>query len=117
MDVERVQPSDEAAYEHLEPPEPLPRPEQFHHIAPWKFLVMSVATFGLYEMYWCYRCWQYVERMHSRNIWPIARGILCSIFFFELAHEIDNSLRISRTFRSACLALLYTRISHLEESS
>ena len=107
MNIDKDLPSDESVDEQWERPAPLPRPEQFHHIAPWKFLVMSVATFGLYEMYWCYRCWQYVERMGSRNIWPIARGIFCSIFFFFLAEEIDNGLRISRTFRSACLALLY----------
>jgi hypothetical protein len=110
-------PSDELVDEQWERTEPLPRTEQFHHVAPWKFLVMSLATFGLYEMYWCYRCWQYVERMGSRNIWPIARGLFCTIFFFFLAEEINNGLSISRTFRSVCLAFLYialVAISYLE---
>jgi|GEM_PF-2814357 len=50
-------------YEITEMPPPLPEGEVlpsdlvlFYPTARAKFIILSLVTFGLYEMYWCYKC-------------------------------------------------------------
>ena len=50
-------------------------PPLFHHVSPWKFVFMSVTTFGLYDLYWSYKCWWDLKLRRRPNIWPVWRTI------------------------------------------
>jgi len=46
----------------------------YHHVAPLKFAILSVATLGVYELFWFYKNWKFVrQRDQSR----IRRQVLC----------------------------------------
>src|SRR5690625_4658746 len=59
-----------------------PLPEVFfHHVAAWKFILLSLATLGLYELYWFYRGWSFVKRSEKSRIMPFWRTVFAPIWF------------------------------------
>jgi hypothetical protein len=45
-----------------------------------KFIVLSIITFGLYEVWWVYKAWRFFQDKEKSDTWPAMRTIL-SIFF------------------------------------
>ncbi|WP_339719744.1 DUF3857 domain-containing protein [uncultured Paraglaciecola sp.] len=64
------------------------RPEfsdsHFYPISGLKFIILSVGTMGLYEVYWAYRNWHAIKSKMNLDIMPIARGIFSPIWFYPL---------------------------------
>jgi hypothetical protein len=64
--------------------------------APWflvggaKLLIMSVATLGLYEIYWCYQHWKRVRDVQEDPVWPFPRALFAIIFCFPLFERISD---------------------------
>jgi len=56
----------------------------FYPISGMKFMILSVGTIGLYEIYWTYRNWHSVKSKIDIDIMPIARGIFAPIWFYPL---------------------------------
>jgi hypothetical protein len=72
-----------------EPP-PL-RPEvAYFHIAPWKFIVLSIVTLGIYELYWFYLNWSYVRRRDRSDIWPFWRMVFSPVWCFALCRDVNR---------------------------
>ena len=55
-----------------------------------KLLVMSVATLGLYEIYWCYQHWKRVRDVQGDAVAPLPRAIFAIIFCFPLFERISD---------------------------
>lgn len=55
-----------------------------------KLLVMSVATLGLYEIYWFYQHWKRVRDVQNDDLWPLPRAIFAIIFSFGLFERISD---------------------------
>jgi hypothetical protein len=53
-----------------------------------KLLVMSLATFGLYLLYWLYRNWKAEQERSGDNIVPLARAVFAVLFFHSLASRV-----------------------------
>ena len=52
-------------------------------VGPAKLIVMSVATLGLYQIYWFYQQWRRV-RDGGEDVWPVPRSIFGVIFSYPL---------------------------------
>ena len=79
----------------------------FYVVAPRKFWVLYIMTFGLYGLYWSYQQWSQFRRVTSEKIWPVARSIFSIFFVHELYGEVDKRLKnqdLTRKWRPSALA-------------
>ena len=60
----------------------------FLYIPISRLIILSIASFGLYEMYWMYRNWRYIKERHILNISPFWRGWFGIIFCYNLLRTI-----------------------------
>lgn len=56
-------------------------------VGPAKLIVMSLATVGLYQVYWFYQHWRRV-RESGEDIWPLPRSIFGVIFSYSLFRRV-----------------------------
>ena len=62
----------------------------FFPVSVVKFVVLSVATFGLYHMYWAYKQWVRITADSHENLMPWARALFLGIWNFPLFGEVDT---------------------------
>lgn len=65
----------------------------FFVVAPWKFVLLYLATLGLYRYYWSYMHWARFRRATQTPMWPVARAIFAIFFMHELNTESDHRAR------------------------
>lgn len=58
-----------------------------------KLFVLSIATGGLYQLYWFYRNWKYVKARNSSAIMPFWRAFFAPIWFFPLYRNLKSDSR------------------------
>lgn len=80
---------------------------QYYPTPLWKFLILSLSTFGLYETYWIYKNWKYIRERDGSNILPLARALFSPIWFYSLAKDIIASSRKQSTVWAIPLAIAY----------
>ena len=69
----------------------------FYVVGLRKFLVLFVATMGIYQIFWFYENWRAYREASGEKLWPVARALF-SIFFvhrlFRLVQaRLDNARR------------------------
>ena len=52
----------------------------FFPVSRLKLLVMSLVTFGLYEVFWFYKNWQLFKAATVRDISPFWRTVFSGVF-------------------------------------
>lgn len=57
-----------------------------------KFIVMSIATLGWYDLYWFYKNWVYMRDRDNSNIWPFVRAGFSSIMAWSLFNDVAKTL-------------------------
>ena len=63
--------------------------EQFSKILPiWKFILLSMVTFGLYELYWFYKTWKFLKERNNLNISPFWRSVFSPLFAGSNAEHV-----------------------------
>ncbi len=62
---------------------------RYYVVAPVKFLLLSIMSFGLYFVYWFYKNWQLIKVRDSDGSWPIPRAIFYIFFTHALFADID----------------------------
>lgn len=65
----------------------------FHIVSPAKAAALTIATSGLYGVYWYWRHWSQHKRALGLDIWPVPRALFMIFFAHSLNHEIDHRLR------------------------
>ncbi|MEJ0087562.1 MAG: hypothetical protein WDO72_17960 [Pseudomonadota bacterium] len=55
-----------------------------------KLAVMNMVTFGIYQVYWFYRQWNFVRVRDRSDIWPVPRAIFAIIFVYPLFQRIRS---------------------------
>ncbi|WP_444943126.1 hypothetical protein ACJJIK_14105 [Microbulbifer sp. ZKSA006] len=65
---------------------------QFYIVSPTKFWVMSLATVGLYSVYWFYRHWSEYRRISGEDMWPVMRAIFSIFFTHSLFSHIQSRI-------------------------
>ena len=83
---------------HGEPSSPGTRqrggPATFFAVSPVKLVVMSIATFGLYEFFWFYMNWQRIKRRGMSDISPFWRtffGFYCYLLFKTVENTAERA--------------------------
>jgi hypothetical protein len=66
---------------------------ELHPLAIHKLLVLSLFSFGLYEVYWCYRNWSRVRERTGSGISPFWRAFFSPLWGFSLFDEVDDQAR------------------------
>lgn len=65
---------------------------RFYVVAPRKFWILYVATFGFYRIYWMYQHWTNLKRARKSDEWPVMRGLFGIFFVHSLFAEFDQEL-------------------------
>lgn len=65
----------------------------FFPVSRLKLLVMSLVTFGLYEVFWFYKNWQLFKAATVRDISPFWRTVFSGIFCYFLFKEIKDGAK------------------------
>lgn len=60
----------------------------FFPVATTKFVVLSVCTVGLYDLYWSYRNWQRIAKRTTTPISPFWRAFFAALWSYELFKAI-----------------------------
>jgi hypothetical protein len=53
-----------------------------------KFILLSVLTIGIYELWWMYKIWRYYKQKENLDIMPAARAIFSIFFLYGLMNKI-----------------------------
>jgi len=92
----------------------------FFPISMSKFLVISITSLGIYNMYWMYRNWRAIQLKKKEQIMPIARGIFSAFWFYPLFSKLkEDSLerfstnKVMLTFWAISFATAYFILSYL----
>ncbi len=91
--------------------EPRPTEPIFLYIPIVRLIVLSIISFGIYEVYWLYKNWNYFKERDSLNIYPFWRGVFGFFFCHSLLRKIhgDNEARAfaTPTFTPSVLATIW----------
>jgi hypothetical protein len=63
----------------------------YHHVSKFKFILYSIVSFGLYEIYWFYKNWKYVKQRDGVDIRPFWRGLFSPIWCYSLCKDISEN--------------------------
>jgi len=69
---------------------PLSSAPIFLHISLTRLILMSILSFGIYDAYWIYKNWRYLNERDRLNIKPFWRGIFGIFYCHSLMNAIHN---------------------------
>lgn len=75
-----------------------------------KLVLMSVCTFGIYELYWFYKNWTLIRERTEQNIMPFWRAFFAPIWTYSCFRHIESSARennIQESLSFGALAVFY----------
>ena len=81
-------------------PGEIPNDAMFFHISGARLVLMSIASWGLFELYWIYRNWQYLKERDGLNIRPFWRGIFGIFFIHKLMGTIHDDPQANRLVKA-----------------
>jgi hypothetical protein len=58
--------------------------QDFYVVAPVKYWLLTLLTFGLYHLAWAYQQWRHLKRRVLPDIWPVPRAIFLIFFLHQL---------------------------------
>lgn len=79
-----------------------------------KLAVMSVCTFGIYNIYWFYKNWEYIKKHEQSKISPFLRAFFQIIFCYSCFKKICETAKdkkIKKSIAAGPLALMYILIA------
>jgi hypothetical protein len=76
-------------------------------VSPLKLMVMSVCTFGLYEIYWFYKNWCSIKEREKLDITPFWRAWFAPFFCYSLFKRIQHTAE-SRNLQTSVSPGLFT---------
>lgn len=62
----------------------------YFEVATTKFVVMSIVTFGIYDLYWVYQQWQCERARTGEDLSPFWRTFFTPIWTFSLFRRISR---------------------------
>ncbi len=81
-------------------------PPVYHPVPVARYIICSIASMGLYQLYWFYRNWEYVRRRDRRRIWPFWRTVFMPIWTFFLVRDVERTAGV-RTSQALWVTLLF----------
>jgi hypothetical protein len=55
-----------------------------------QFILLSLATFGLYDLWWTYKAWRFFQQKEGLDIQPAMRAVLAIIYLIPLFNKIQR---------------------------
>ncbi|QNF31502.1 hypothetical protein HUW51_01715 [Adhaeribacter swui] len=55
-----------------------------------KFILLSILSFGLYEIWWVYKAWRFYQQKEDLDIMPAGRALFNLFFLYTLLKKIKN---------------------------
>ena len=86
----------------------------------WKFCVLCIISFGLYEIIWFYNNWRYLRDEKQHNIIPVWRAMLILFFGYSLFRtftKLANEKGYHSIVPSGFLFLLYIGLKLISQLS
>nr|WP_275297408.1 DUF3857 and transglutaminase domain-containing protein [Maricaulis parjimensis] len=62
----------------------------FHPVNPWKFVLVSIASFNLYAVFWMWRNWRWIKKHDELSISPFGRSWFSVLFYPAQAMRIEE---------------------------
>jgi hypothetical protein len=85
---------------HLEDLVPLLDREVEELMTPTQFMILSIASFGLYPIWWSYKAWVFFRDTEGADVLPAVRALFSWLFLSSLLQRIKNfSIRNGDTSR------------------
>jgi len=85
---------------------------KYHHTAPLKFVILSMATLGIYELYWCYKCWCYIKGEGRKSIHSFWRAFFAPILDLR---SFQGGIKKGKNFvRYNCIRFIFHPANSLE---
>ncbi|MFN5581982.1 hypothetical protein [Gemmatimonas sp.] len=81
-----------------------------------KFIVLSICTFGFYELYWCYQNWVRLQSKSTKDISPFWRTFFAPLWNFRLFGSIRDMAvaeNVAVSWSAGVLGALYLVLSLL----
>jgi hypothetical protein len=75
-----------------------------------KFIILSIISFGAYEIWWMYKAWRFFKQKEKLEIFPGARAIFCVFFLNSLFNKILEFAKekgYSNNFSSSTLFICF----------
>lgn len=66
---------------------------EYFAISPKRLALLSIITFGVYEIYWFYKNWEAVEKFEGQKIYPFWRAIFVVFFCYSLFKKVLESAK------------------------
>lgn len=70
------------------------------------FLLLSIATLGLYAFYWALKNWQWLKTVQGQKIWPAARALFLPVTNVMLLQAIGQQAAHDRSHWSVGVSIL-----------
>ncbi|WP_036600795.1 hypothetical protein [Olivibacter sitiensis] len=55
-----------------------------------KFILLSIVSFGAYQVWWMYKAWRFFQQKERSDIMPAVRAILSLFFLIALFEKIQH---------------------------
>ncbi|HII01330.1 TPA: hypothetical protein HA351_06645 [Methanosarcinaceae archaeon] len=69
-------------------------PQKYSNVLPiWKFALFSVASLGIYELYWNYKSWTFFKKRDDLEISPFWRTFFMPLFMMSLFTRYSDMLK------------------------
>lgn len=68
-----------------------PSPPMYFPVSLLKLAVMSICTFGLYQIYWFYKNWRLIQIREELSIAPVWRAFFANLFCYSLFTRIQDT--------------------------
>lgn len=77
---------------------------------------LSLITHGLYPFYWCFRCWEYLQKKEGIETQPFWRGVFMPLWIYSLLTKINPRWAQGRVVGMSLLFILLSVPMILSES-
>lgn len=61
-------------------------------VSPRKFIVLSLLTWGVYQLYWFYKNWSFVRSRDRSGILPLARAVFAPLWYPAFLGDLNKNL-------------------------
>ena len=75
-----------------------------------KFILLSILTFGIYQVWWNYKSWKFLKQTYNLDVNPVLRAIFGVLFLYDLFKTINekavNDFGYSKKYSSGLLYII-----------
>lgn len=82
----------------------------YYGVAPAKLFILSVTTFGIFELYWFAKNWTAFKAATGRKLSPFARAVFTVFYCYSLFSKVLHSAQLrgyASSYTAAALAAAY----------